>query len=84
MMDRPATVKVACPKCQSGNLTIVESATWLTEWDVNGGRFDRGEGYANPASIDRVDVRCKDCGHGWKPRKAWQVDDICEEDGGEQ
>lgn len=78
-MSRPATTKVRCPDCGSRNLSIIETGEWTTEWSVRDGKLDRSEGYHNPESIDRVDCRCSDCGRRWKPRKAWQIDDIVQE-----
>jgi DNA-directed RNA polymerase subunit RPC12/RpoP len=77
--ERPATTRLRCPKCRSGNMFLVESATWDTEWTVVDGNFDRADGISNPQSIDRLDASCRDCGHRWKPRGAWQIDDVCEE-----
>lgn len=76
---RPAKTSLRCPKCGSRSLTLVESATWTTEWNVVDGAFDRAEGYSNPVSIDRLDAHCVKCAHNWKPRRAWQVDDVCVE-----
>lgn len=80
MFDRPATTHIRCPRCRSNNLMFVESGTWTTSWEVSNGRFDRSEGYHNPESVDRLDAKCRDCHHGWKPRKAWQIDDVCKEE----
>lgn len=77
--ERPAVTRLRCPSCRSGNLFLVESASWNTEWKVIDGKFDRSDGISNPQSIDRLDASCRDCDHHWKPRGAWQIDDVCEE-----
>lgn len=79
MTERPATTHIRCPKCRSQDLAFIERSTWTTCWEVVDGKFDRAEGYHNPESIDRIDTSCNKCGHHWKPRKAWQIDDVCKE-----
>lgn len=72
------STKLRCPKCGSRDLFLVESGTWTTEWTVTAGKFDRKKGYHNPEGIDRLDAKCRDCDHTWKPRGTLQIDDVVE------
>lgn len=81
MFERPATTHIRCPKCRSNNLLFIESGTWTGTWEVRDGKLDRDQGFHHPESVDRIDVKCVECDHSWKPRGAWQVDDICKEEG---
>ncbi|MDW9650838.1 hypothetical protein GOB33_22400 [Sinorhizobium meliloti] len=79
MMTRPATTHIRCPKCRSRNLVFIETSTWETTWDVTEGKFDLDDRLGNPSHIERIEAECRECKHGWKPRNAWQVDDVCTE-----
>jgi len=67
--------KVSCPKCKSKDLLLYEIGTWTSEFKVNGGKFDRGEGFHEPGSVDRLEAKCSNCLHHWKVRAASQIDD---------
>jgi hypothetical protein len=79
VFERPATTHLRCPDCKSDNLFLIETGTWTMSWEVAGGAFDRSEGYFNSESVDRIEAECRDCKRHWKPRKAWQIDDVCKE-----
>jgi hypothetical protein len=80
MTERPATTHLRCPKCRSKNLVLTESGTWIIEWTVTDGRFFRDEAFHDNVSVDRIYAGCRDCEHGWKPRKAHMIDDVSVED----
>lgn len=77
MFERPATTHIRCPKCRSKDINLVETSSWTTEWAVTDGKFDRAAGYHEPMSVDRLDAKCHKCEYTWKPRGAWQIDDVC-------
>lgn len=71
---RPATTKVRCPKCQSADLSLIETGTWTSLFRVRDGKLDRSDGSHEPSSVDRLEGHCVRCGHRWKVRGATQID----------
>jgi hypothetical protein len=80
-MTRMVTTKLRCPQCNCADLSLIETGSWSSAWSVKDGRFDRDEGFHMPESVDRLDARCSDCGHFWKPRRAFQIDHVVVDDG---
>lgn len=78
-MTRMVETKLRCPRCRSGDLLLIETGTWTSQWTVKAGRFDREQGYHDPDSIDRLDAKCRGCDHMWKPRGAFQIDHVVTE-----
>ena len=75
-MTQLVTTKLRCPRCKSPDLLLVETGSWSSQWTVKDGSFDRKEGFHDPESVDRIDAHCRRCEHRWKPRGAFQIDDV--------
>lgn len=76
---RPATTKLRCPKCRANDLYLTEVGEWTTQWRVVGGSLDRGDGSHEPGAVHHVEANCIPCGHRWRPRGVYQIDDVVTE-----
>jgi hypothetical protein len=73
--------RLKCPRCASADMSLIETGSWSSSWTVRGGKFDRREGFHAPESVERLDARCAACDHSWKPRRAFQIDDVITTEG---
>ena len=82
-LRRPAFTRIACPKCGSKSLSLLEQWETAIDFRVTDGWLDRASGNidGNGGSGGRpVKVRAIcDCGHEWTVRNAHQIDCIVEE-----
>lgn len=72
----PVTTAIRCPKCKGGNLYLTEVGEWTTQWDIEGGAFDRSDGSHEPGAVNHIEARCKSCQHRWRLRGRYSIDDI--------
>lgn len=70
-----ATTKKRCPKCGSSTFTLTETFEELIIHDIVNGRSNERACEHQAGSPLGVAGSCK-CGHTWKPRGCFQIDDI--------
>jgi hypothetical protein len=76
-MENIVNSKVKCPRCKSGNLSLIEVWEGHTiTWEQIDGKFDREDGALEPGDAYKVNAHCSECNHTWRIRKALQIDDI--------
>lgn len=74
----PRYVKIACPKCGSRDLNLIEMWETSIEWTVTDGWMDRSSGNKAEGRPTGVMATCKACRYDWKPRKATQIGYVLE------
>lgn len=77
-IPEPRYVRLACPKCCSRDLELIECWQSTIVWTVTAGWMDKAAGAMEPGHPLRVEASCNSCGHGWRLRGAGNITDALE------